>query len=213
MDRSILLLILLCILGLGLFYLKYKIQSAASKAIMTKVLFRSEHKEGQGLVNDVLEIESTASIPVIMDKLKTRIQVSDSLHIAFKGVLYQSSISSNRITYAYGHKATPKIFEAEVVLKDTGSSTKCLFRALSWVENSGIVTGREEMKKLRKQVLAAFKSADASGKKNEDYLNGAEEQQQVQKRTSVFCSKCGQKLDIDHKFCLACGTPSHVLSI
>ncbi|OLN31733.1 zinc ribbon domain-containing protein [Desulfosporosinus metallidurans] len=206
MDRSILLLLLLGVLGLGFYYLMYKVQSAASKALMTKVFLRSMHKEGQSQVNEQLDFETPASILVVMDKLKSQIKVSnESLPIAFKGVLYQSSISPNRITYAFGHKLRPKSFEAEVVLTRSGTTTKCVFRVLSWVENSGIVTGQDEIKKLRQQVLAAFKAADASGK----IINETGEQTNVKKGTSVFCSDCGKELEIDDEFCGECGTPSH----
>lgn len=167
---------------------------------------RSMHKEGQSQVNEQLDFETPASIPVVMDKLKSQIKVSnESLPIAVIGVLYQSSISPNRITYAFGHKLRPKSFEAEVVLTRSGTTTKCVFRVISWVENSGIVTGQNEIKKLRQQVLAAFKSADATGK----IINETGEQIQVQKGTSVFCLNCGEELNIDKKFCEVCGTPSH----
>ena len=55
-------MILLSIIGLGFIYLMYKAQSAVSKALMTKVFFRSEHKEGQNLINEGLDFETTASI-------------------------------------------------------------------------------------------------------------------------------------------------------
>ena len=147
----------------------------------------------------LLDFETTASIPIIMNKLKSQIQVSESLPLAFKGVLYQSSISSNRITYAFGHKATPKIFEVEVVLKDTGSSVKCVLKVLRWVESSGLVNGREEIKKLRKQVLLAFKAADAAGENEETFPGSRIENQRRLQEARIDREQYEEEVRIEMK--------------
>jgi hypothetical protein len=154
---------------LGIGYLIQKGKRAASKAINTKIFSRSEHKEGQQLVSQPLVLESSASVSDIMKELTAHVITVETLP-TLGGAVVESSRSTDRINYVYGNKFKNH-FVAVVLLIDHGATTEGIFKILKWFEYDGIVSGRDVMKKLRKQVKAAFIAADASVKITEETVN------------------------------------------
>lgn len=148
--------------------------NAASKAANQKILYKTEYEEGQQIVSKPLIFETTASIPEIMNELTTHVSTVDvtELPVGFKAAVYKSSSSANRIAYTFGNKLVPKTFEAELVFAVHDAKTKGVFKMLNWTERDGLILGQDAMKKLRKEVQAAFSAADANKILKGDLQNG-----------------------------------------
>lgn len=155
---------------IGIGYLMLKAQRAAGNAVNQKILYRSEHKEGQELVSEPYKIQASASIQDIIRELDSHVIVAED-NSGYKAVVYVSSRSENRITYAYGNKFAPKTFEAVVELASSGGITAGIFKMLTWHERGGLITGQDYIYTLRKQVEVAFAAADASVRVTENAAN------------------------------------------
>jgi len=83
------------------------------------------------------------------------------LPLGLKGVVYESSRTADRITYAFGNTVVPRSFEAEVLCASRGATTDAAFSVLAWRENDGLILGRETLHRLLKEVLAGFAAAGA----------------------------------------------------
>lgn len=92
---------------IGIGYLILKAQRATGKAVNQKILYRSEHKEGQKLVSEPYKIQTSASIREIIRELDSHVTVEED-NSGYKAVVYVSSRGENCITYAYGNKFAPK---------------------------------------------------------------------------------------------------------
>jgi hypothetical protein len=138
---------------------------AASKAANQKILYKTEYEEGKQIVSEPIIFMTSASVPEIIHELDTHVSIVDAteLPVGFKAAVYKSSSSANRIGYAFGNKLYPQTFEAEAVFAvQDAQTTKCIFRILRWKERDGLIMGQEAMKKLSKEVQAAFSAADAN---------------------------------------------------
>lgn len=147
---------------IGLAILWGKLKSAAWKAANQKILYKSEYREGQLIVSAPLIFETAASVSEIIHELTTHVSIAE-LPLGFNAAVYQSSFSTNRITYAFGNKLVSKTFEAEVVFTvHDGQKTKGIFKMLNWTERDGLIVGQDIMAKLKKQIQAAFTAADTN---------------------------------------------------
>lgn len=136
-----------------------KIIGTTVSAVSKNVLYRSEYREGQELVSETLNFETSAPIDQIMAALTSTVTVAEMR--AVKAVVYESSRSDNRVTYAFGSSLSPKNFEAEVALTEHTVTTEGHYTILSWKETVGLVAAQEAMKKLRRQARGAFTLADS----------------------------------------------------
>ena len=161
MDTLYGILGLAVLIGLG--YLLQKGKDAARKATNKNILYRSEFKEGQQLVKEHLNFETTSSVPDIMRELRANVITAEN-NSTLKAVLYESSSSAKQITYAYGNKLVSKTFEAAVTFANKEENTIGTFKMLTWTESDGMVGRQDEIKNLRRQVVAAFTAADPSVK-------------------------------------------------
>ncbi|MEL7662032.1 zinc ribbon domain-containing protein [Acetobacterium wieringae] len=170
--------------------------SAASKAAKQNILYRSEHKEGQELVRETLNFQTTAAMPVVMAALSKHVVTVEKCN-GLAGVVYETSRSEDLVTYAYGNVIRPQLFEAVVALTENEGMTDCLFTIIKWTEADGIIETQSQMKKLRKQVKEAFESidsgADTSG--NNTFTG----------TVSGYCPNCGTIRRNSAKHCPNCG--------
>ena len=156
------------ILGLavliGIAILWGKLKDATRKAVNQKVFYRSEHKEAQMLVTEPVIFETSAKMDEIIKALRAQIMPAEVIPAAVKTVIYISSLNESRITFAKGNKFAPKAFEAEVNFNNSGSLNVYTFKILTWTEIDGIIKFQDDMRRLRKQVVAAFSMVDPVGK-------------------------------------------------
>jgi hypothetical protein len=73
--------------------------SAALKAAKQNILYRSEHKEGQELVRETLNFQTTAAMPVVMEVLSKYVVTAEKCS-GLAGVVYETSRSEDLVTYA-----------------------------------------------------------------------------------------------------------------
>lgn len=148
---------------IGIALLWQKGAKEASKAINQKVLYRSEHKEGQELVAQVLKYETPASVEEIMAALDANVPTAESRPSVLAD-LYEFNRDKNHIFYALGNAVYPKMILAAVTFAPIGDKTKCEYRILQWRESDGLVADQEIIKKLRKQVNKAIEAADTQAR-------------------------------------------------
>lgn len=170
--------------------------SAASKAAKQNILYRSEHKEGQELVRETLDFQTTAAIPVVMAALSKYVVTAEKCN-GLAGVVYETSRSEDLVTYAYGNVIRPQFFEAVVALTENEGVTDCLFTIIKWTEADGIIETQSQMKKLRKQVKTAFESLDMVADLSGDNT--------FVKAGSGYCPNCGSDRRNSAKHCPSCG--------
>jgi hypothetical protein len=154
---------ILILVGLfGVIWVFRKIGEATSKAVNQKILYRSEYKEGLH-VSAPVKIVTSVPAPDIMNALTAHVTVADH-KTAYKAVVWEVSRTATAISYAYGNRFVPASFEAAVMLTDQAGSTEWVFAVLRWTEGDGLIAGQDAMKKLRKQVLAAFTAVDPAAR-------------------------------------------------
>lgn len=137
-----------------------KAKDGMAKAVNQKVFSRAEYEEGQRMLAG-LTIETTAGISEVMQQLKAQVVTFDS-PLGLNPQLHMVSEQADRINYAFGNKLMPDAFRAVVALSERDGITVGVFAVPKWQERDGMIFGQEAMRGLRKQVKAAFKSADAS---------------------------------------------------
>jgi predicted dinucleotide-utilizing enzyme/RNA polymerase subunit RPABC4/transcription elongation factor Spt4 len=199
---------------LGIGYLIQKGMSAARKAANKNILYRSEYKEQHQFVSEPLTFKTTASVPEIMHELETYVETAED-HSKLKAVFYQLSRDEGHISYAFGNMLDPKLILATIMFTKSDETTVCTYKIQRWQERDGMICSMDAMKKLRKQVKAAFKAAyDATrikGAPLNDYYtleqNEVQKDQKPQKTSQEMfqCSKCGSSVGQDDEFCMTCG--------
>lgn len=144
---------------IGVVLLWQKGVKAASKTLNQKVLYRSEHKEGQELVAQLLTFETPASVAEIMAALDAMVPKAPQ-RPGILAEIYELNRDQNHIVYAMGNAVYPKMVVAVVTLTPMGNCTKCEYQIHNWRERDGLVVDQEVIKGLRKHVKAAFEAAD-----------------------------------------------------
>lgn len=154
-------ILLIAAMSLAIIFVQ-KIIGTTVSAVGKNVLYRSEYREGQELVSETLNFETSAPIDQVMAALSSTVKVAEMR--AVMPVVYESFRSGNRVTFAFGSSLTPKNFEAEVEVTEHTGTTQGHYTILSWKETDGLVAAQEAMKKLRRQVREAFTLADSQVK-------------------------------------------------
>ena len=134
--------------------------NATAKVANQKLLFRSEYKQGMQIVSAPIRIAIPASASDIMRAVTAQVKTAQ-LPLGLKGVVYESSRTADRITYAFGNMLVSKSFEVEVSCAGHGATTDATFIVLNWRETDGLMLGRETLEGLRTEVLAGFTAAGA----------------------------------------------------
>jgi hypothetical protein len=158
LDTFFAILIIVAVVA-GVFLLRRGTR-AATRAAMQRLLYRSEYQEGKQIVSAPIRISIQARASDIMREVTAQVTTAQ-LPLGLKGVVYESSRTADRITYAFGNMVVPKSFEAEVLCASHGATTDAAFSVLAWRENDGLILGRETLQRLRKEVLAGFAAAGA----------------------------------------------------
>lgn len=168
----------------------------ARKAANQNILYRSEHKEGQDIVAQPVTFQTTASIAEVMDLLLEHVTTADDCNGATQ-VVYETSRSNDRITYAFGNLLHPRNFEAVVALTNHDGITEGTFAIVNWFETNGLIREQYAMKKLRRQVQKAFELSDTSVEDNEDKNSST---------LARYCPQCGSRFGELARFCPECGS-------
>jgi hypothetical protein len=134
--------------------------NATTRAANRRLLFRSEYAQGAQMVSAPVSLFVPAGVAEVMREVTAHVTTAD-LPLGLKAVVYESSRTADRITYALGNKLMAKSFEAQVSCASRGASTEATFNVLTWRETDGLVVGRETLEKLRAEVLAGFTAAGA----------------------------------------------------
>lgn len=123
-----------------------------------------EEKYGKFMVATPLSIQTSSSVEGIKQALCNHVTaLPDRSELkAINAMTYIVSQTENQILYACGNKVNPKMFIAELTLKNNDSKTSGMFKILSHFEQNKVVVQIELMKKLRDEVRAAVISVDSS---------------------------------------------------
>lgn len=140
-----------------------RLASIGTKALNKNVLFKSEFADGEKLVNEELSFECTASLQDIKNNLDSHVEVEETIPF-IKGGLFKESESPDLIIYAFGNRVNPQMFQAALSLDNSGTTTRAIFGFLRWQTSGGMILQRDNMKKLRDEVYAAFTAADPAVK-------------------------------------------------
>ncbi len=143
--------------------------NAAATAVNKNVLFKSEYNEQQQFISTTLTFVTTATKENIMKALRNSVAPAESVP-SVAGVIYQLSLNADSVTYAFGSKFYPQAFIVSVALSSNGDLTQGQFKFLKWHESDGMLPSIEIMKKLRNNIIAAFRAADPSVKITEGVL-------------------------------------------
>jgi hypothetical protein len=152
-DTIYALLAVAAIVGFVILYRKGT--RAAIKALDRKVLYKPEYEEGVNL-RKKLTLTTSASVSDILRELDAHVTTADELPVAFKGVIYEQSHTTDRVCYNFGNKAAPKSFETVVMFTNQNGKTQATFAVMRWKESGGMMLGQDALKTLRKEVRAAF---------------------------------------------------------
>ncbi len=179
--------------------------NVASKAANQKLLYRSEHKEGQDLVFQKVTCQTRIPIKAVMEEVSKKVLTAESPN-SMKCVTYETSRSDDRITFAYGNALDPAMFEAVVAFSDHEGITECLFSITGWTEKNGIISEnqRSEIKRLKKQVQAIFEMTDGILEKNSNDNSNNQKGKSSNLELQV-CKNCHAKLNDRSKYCPNCG--------
>jgi len=156
MALSILILIVII-------FLFPKVKKSIGKAIY-KNNIRSANKEVQRLINIPVIFETSAEVNEIIEAIIAEIIPAREKPTGFKSIIYISSLSQNRITFAKGNKMVPKSFEVVIDFNSNEQFNICEFKITLWTEIDGIISSKIELIKLRKKVITAFLKIDSKGK-------------------------------------------------
>lgn len=156
-------ILILVAIAAGYIFLKKVIGAgvdATTKVATQKLLYKSEHQQAMQMVSAPVKLSIPTKAPVIMREVTAQVATAE-LPLGLKAVVYESSRSADRITYAFGNKLVPKSFEVEVRFAGHDETTDVILTVLNWREKDGLLLGRENLEKVRAQILAGFTSAGA----------------------------------------------------
>jgi hypothetical protein len=158
-DLLYVILVLAVLFGIG--YIIAKVQGSVNIAASKKSM----------LFLNPLAFETSAPVQVIMRQIEAHV-ITASGSSPYNAVVYRSSQTADQIAYAYGNKFEPKMFEAVLLCKSSGTRTKCVLRVPRWRAENGIIIGQNFLAKLRIQVREAFAAADPAVRVTETPAGG-----------------------------------------
>jgi hypothetical protein len=142
-------LFLAVLFGIG--HIMTKVKRAANRAASNK----------SKLLLNPLTFETAAPTQAILRQIEAHVETPPSTS-PYNAAVYRSSQTTNQISYTYGNKFEPKMFEAVLLCTPHGTGTKCVLQIPKWRAETGIIIGQEFLMKLRTQVWEAVAAADPS---------------------------------------------------
>lgn len=134
-----------------------KFSSLTAKGLNRTVLSFGEYSKGKQLREDIT-FKTTASVSDIMRQLDLYVTAVDA-PLGGNQVLYIHEKREQLIMYVFG-SASEIVFQANLAFTGAADGTNAILRVVRWQEEDGVTGHQEELRRLRSQVVAAFKAAD-----------------------------------------------------
>ena len=150
MDIIFGLLILAALAGVG--YAWYWVQAQIGAAA-NRVIFRGSHKRGQAEAHTASDFTAPTAPEDLLNEVIRSVNAMESAPVLVRGVYLQERYA-RQVSFAFGNKLEDA-FNILVEVDDRPGGTSGSVTVPNWTEHGGLVTGAEEMQRVRERVERA----------------------------------------------------------
>ena len=144
-----------------IFWILRRLKGILIKYGNQKFYLKTEYEEGQKLLSEPFEIETTATTASVMEAISTYVFTGSKLKF-INPHLYKTGQGDRWIAYSYGTRLYPHLFDVKVVIKNRPSKNLISVELINWSIYDGILSNQAEIQLLYKQVKEAVNYAEAS---------------------------------------------------